>query len=82
MPHKVVSLRKANEIIQRGGIVDAQTKGNVYAEFGYKCRQAGLSEVFTTKSKFIYEYMLRLLIYCDAKGYEDEANCNFEIRFK
>ena len=47
------------------------------------CRQLGLPEVYKTKSKSQYERFLKMLqekgILC--KGYMNDYNCIFEIRF-
>ena len=54
----------------------------VYKEFDCKCKQLGLTEIFTTKSKSTYEWMLNKLQCRNAKGYGDDWNCKFEIRFR
>jgi hypothetical protein len=56
----------------------------VYEDFDYKCNQLGLYEVYKTKSKSKYEWFLRLLqskqVPC--RGYGDDWNCRFEVRFQ
>ncbi len=55
-----------------------------YKEFDYNCRQLDLIEVYKPTSKSQYERFLQLLqeknIIC--KGYMDDYNCVFEIRFR
>lgn len=55
---------------------------SVYEEFDYYCKQHGLTEIFKTESKSTYEWMLEKLKCRNAKGYGDDWNCNFEIRFR
>lgn len=62
--------------------IPEKTENTVYKEFDFKCRQLGLSEVFKTKSKSTYEWMLEKLRCRKAKGYGDDWNCIFEIRFR
>ena len=58
------------------------SNNSVYEQYDYDCRQLGLSEVFTTRSQSVYEFVLRLLRYCPVKGYRDDKHCMFEIRFR
>lgn len=53
-----------------------------YEEFDYYCRQHGLTEIFKTASRSTYEWMLEKLRCRNAKGYCDDWNCKFEIRFR
>lgn len=58
-------------------------KSSCYKEFDENCRQLGLPEVYKTKSKSQYERFLKMLqekgILC--RGYMNDYNCIFEIRF-
>jgi hypothetical protein len=55
-----------------------------YKEFDCNCRQLDLKEIYKPTNKSQYERFLQLLqeknITC--KGYMDDYNCVFEIRFK
>lgn len=53
-----------------------------YKEYDKECRQLGLSEKFTTKSKSTYEWMLNILATRKGRGYGDDYRGYFEIRFR
>lgn len=60
------------------------TDNKYYKEFDYNCRQLNLTEIYKPTNKSQYKRFLLLLqeknIAC--KGYMDEHNCVFEIRFR
>ena len=62
----------------------AERKSISYTEFDNKCKHLGLLEVYKPTNKSQYERFLKVLqeknIVC--KGYIDDYNCLFEIRFR
>lgn len=57
---------------------------DVYNEFDFKCRQLDLTEVYAPTSKSQYKRFLLMLqdngVVC--RGFMDDYNCKFEIRFR
>lgn len=70
-------------VIKAKKSLEADPDSKYYKDYDRNCRQLGLSEVYKTTSKTQYEWFLRTMqeknIIC--RGYIDDWNCKFEIRF-